>query len=50
MYHVDIPKQKLITDKLIELHNNFNIPVVATNNCFYLDPEDKKSQDVIKAL
>jgi DNA polymerase III alpha subunit len=50
MIHDDIPKQKLITDKLIEFNKNYNIPVVATNNCFYIDPEDKKSQDVIKAL
>ena len=50
MYHDDIPKQKLITDKLIEFNKNYNIPVVATNNCFYIDPEDKKSQDVIQAL
>ncbi len=50
MYHDDIPKQRLVTDKLIEIHNNYDIPVVATNNCFYIDKEDKKTQDVIKAL
>ncbi|MDD2871632.1 MAG: DNA polymerase III subunit alpha [Candidatus Gracilibacteria bacterium] len=50
MYHDDIPKQKLVTDKLIEIYKNYDIPVVATNNCFYIDREDKKTQDVIKAL
>ena len=50
LYHDDIPKQKLITDKLIEINKNFQIPVVAANNCFYIDREDKKTQDVIKAL
>jgi DNA polymerase III subunit alpha len=50
MYHDDIPKQKLVTDKLIEINKNYNIPVVATNNCFYIDREDRKTQDVIKAL
>ena len=50
MYHDDIPKQKLVTDKLINLHKNYNIPVVATNNCFYVNLEDKKTQDVIQAL
>jgi DNA polymerase III alpha subunit len=35
---------------LIELHNKYEIPVVAANNCFYIDPEDRKTQDVIKAL
>jgi DNA polymerase-3 subunit alpha len=50
LYHDDIPKQKLVTDKLIDIYKKYSIPVVATNNCFYLDREDKKTQDVIKAL
>lgn len=50
LYHDDIPKQKLVTDKLIEIWWKYDISLVATNNCFYIDPEDKKSQDVIKAL
>ncbi len=50
IYHDDIPKQKLITDKLIELSKKYDIQVVATNNCYYINKEDKKTQDVIKAL
>lgn len=50
LYHDDIPKQKVVTDKLIEIHKNFQIPVVAANNCFYVDREDAKTQDVIQAL
>jgi len=50
IYHDDIPKQKLVTDKLIEINKKYDIPVVASNNCYYLDKEDKKTQDVIKAL
>lgn len=50
IYHDDIPKQKLVTDKLIEIYNEYEIPVVATNNCYYIDFEDRKTQDVIKAL
>ena len=50
IYHDDIPKQKLVTDTLIELHNKYNFKVVATNNCYYLNKEDKLTQDVIKAL
>lgn len=50
LYHDDIPKQKLITDKLIELNKEYNIPVVATNNCFYVNKSDAKTQDVIMAL
>lgn len=50
MYHDDIPKQKLVTDKLISLHNQYNFKVVAANNCYYINKEDKKTQDIIMAL
>lgn len=50
IYHDDIPKQKLVTDKLIDLHKNYNLQVVATNNCYYVEKEDKNTQDVIQAL
>lgn len=50
LYHDDIPKQKLVTDNLIELHNKYNFKVVATNNCYYINKEDKQTQDVIMAL
>lgn len=50
LYHDDIPKQKLVTDTLIELHNKYNFKVVATNNCYYIDTSDKQTQDVIMAL
>ncbi len=48
--HDDVPKQKFITEKLIEFHNTYDIPVVATNNCYYVDKDDKSTQDVIMAL
>ncbi len=48
--HSDVPKQDVVTNKLIELHEQFWIPVVATNNCFYVEKTDKKTQDVIQAL
>ncbi len=50
LYHEDIPKQKLVTDKLIEINDKYNVAVVATNNCYYVNKEDKQSQDVIMAL
>ena len=50
MYHDDIPKQKIVTDKLIELHKKYDLKVVATNNCYYIEKEDKKTQDIIQAL
>ncbi|MDF1682585.1 MAG: hypothetical protein P1U46_02350 [Patescibacteria group bacterium] len=50
LYHDDIPKQRFITEKLIDIHSKYDIPVVAANNCYYLDKSDSKTQDVIKAL
>jgi len=48
--HDDVPKQKTITEKSIALHEAYNIPVVATNNCYYIEKEDKDTQDIIMAL
>ena len=50
LYHNDIPKQNFITDELIRISKANNITVVATNNCFYVEKTDKKTQDVIQAL
>lgn len=50
MYHEDIAKQKLVTDKLIELHKKYDFQIVATNNCYYIEKKDKKTQDIIQAL
>lgn len=50
LYHDDIPKQKLVTDTLVELHKKYNFKVIAANNCYYINPEDKQTQDIIKAL
>lgn len=48
--HDDIPKQNFITDRLIEIYKKHHIPVVATNDVFYISQQDKITQDVIKAL
>jgi len=50
LYHQDIPKQQLVTDKMIELYNDFNIPLVACQNSYYIEKQDKMTQDVIMAL
>ena len=48
--HSDIPKQDVVTKELIRLSEKYNIPVVATQNSYYIDREDNTTQDVIKAL
>jgi len=50
LYHDDIPKQKLVTDTLIELHKKYNFKVVAAQNGYYIEKSDKQTQDVIMAL
>jgi len=50
LYHDDIPKQRLVTDRLIELHYKYWHKVVAANNCYYIEKDDKKTQDIIMAL
>lgn len=50
MYHDDIPKQRYVTDKIIEIHKKYWFKVVACNNCYYMDKEDKVTQDIIMAL
>ena len=50
LYHDDIPKQNLVTNKLIELHKNYDLKLVAANNCYYISEEDKKTQDIIMSL
>jgi len=48
--HRDIPKQDVVTNKLIELNKKYNIPVVACQNTYYINESDKETQDVIQAL
>ncbi len=48
--HRDIPKQEMVTNKFIELNKKFQIPVVACQNTYYIQEEDKHVQDIIKAL
>ena len=50
MYHRDIPKQQLVTDKLIEIGQKYQIPLVACQNSYYIDKDDKTTQDIIMAL
>ena len=48
--HSDIPKQELVTKELIRISEKYSIPVVAAQNTYYINREDNKTQDVIKAL
>lgn len=50
LFHSDIPKQELVTNRLIEIYKKYSIPVLAANNCYYIEKEDKTTQDIIMCL
>ncbi len=49
-HHPHIPEQEKVNTALIELSNKFGIPLVATADSHYLDPEDAEAHDVLLCL
>ena len=49
-YHPNIPEQKKVNEGLIQLSKKSNIPLVATNDCHYLNFDDAEAQDVLMAI
>lgn len=45
-----IPDQRVINKGLIELSRELNIPLVATNDTYYLRPEDANSHDILLCI
>ena len=48
--HPNLPEQKIANDGLILISKKLNIPLVATNDCHYLKPEDAEAQDVLMLI
>ena len=46
-HHPSIPEQKIANERVIELAKKMDIPLVATNDCHYVRPEDAEAQDVL---
>ncbi|MBN2087926.1 DNA polymerase III subunit alpha [Candidatus Peregrinibacteria bacterium] len=46
-YHPEIPQQQTVNTKLISLGKELNIPLVATEDCHYVNPEDNVAQDIM---
>lgn len=42
-----IPEQKKLNEKLYELAEHTNLPLVATNDCHYLDADDVEAHDIL---
>ncbi|MCF7836399.1 DNA polymerase III subunit alpha [Candidatus Gracilibacteria bacterium] len=45
--HPSIPEQAIANARIIELARKMKVPLVATNDCHYVRPEDAEAQDVL---
>lgn len=48
--HPNIADQKIVNKALIEISKRNNIPLVATNDCHYVLPEDAEAQDILMLI
>lgn len=48
--HLNIPGQEKVNKALIAISKKQNIPLVATNDCHYLKPEDAEAQDILMLI
>jgi len=49
-HHPNLKEQKIVNEFLIEISKKHQIPIVATNDCHYLRPEDAKAQDILMLI
>ncbi|MDO8489816.1 MAG: DNA polymerase III subunit alpha [bacterium] len=49
-HHPQLPEQDIINKGLIELSQKFHVPLVATGDSHYLEPEDADAHDVLLCL
>ena len=45
-----IPEQSLVNEKLMEISKELSIPLVATNDCHYLDRTDSEAHEVLLCI
>ena len=48
--HPNLKEQKKVNEALASLSKKLNIPLIATNDCHYLKPEDAEAQDVLMLI
>ncbi len=46
----ELQKQKKMNKLALELAREYKVPIVATNDCHYLDPEHKQAQEVLMCV
>jgi DNA polymerase-3 subunit alpha len=49
-HHPNIREQKIVNEAIIEIAKKHKIPLVATNDCHYLRPEDAEAQDILMLI
>ncbi len=49
-HNPNIPDQQKVNDWLIKLAEELNLPLVATNDVHYLNPEDAEAQDILLCI
>ena len=45
-----LPLQQKVNDGVIELGKELSLPIVATNDCHYLEPEDAQAHDILLCI
>jgi len=45
-----LPEQDLVNKRLVQLADELNLPLVATNDCHYLNKEDSKAHEVLLCI
>jgi DNA polymerase-3 subunit alpha len=49
-HHPNLKEQKTANQGLVSISKKYGIPLVATNDCHYLKPEDAKAQDILMLI
>jgi len=49
-HHPTLPDQKIVNDALIEISKKTGIPLVAAKDSHYINPDDRKAQEVLLCL
>lgn len=49
-HHPHIPEQKIANEAIIAISKKYKIPLIATNDCHYLKPDDAEAQDVLMLI
>ncbi len=50
LQHNGIEEQRIVNDRLLELAESEGVPVVATNDCHYLNEDDVEAHDVLLCI